>query len=270
MKRETLVIFWLVSTCYTIPGISGRRLCEGHFLHGNCVIPSNETIGENEVLFVKTKKNDKVLERYEDAFPHWDDLKFGFAISSIFMLQAFTLHAMGQPLVSPNGPVMLWDGDIFGAQNSQQLTDWYTFTHVLHGFLLYHASGLVPVVNTSVRSRFLFALGAEAGWEMLENSPFIIERYRQTALAQGYSGDSMVNSLCDTVAMSFGFVLASKLHPLTIFGLFVAEEVIMGAIIRDNLSLNVIQLIYPIDSIQKWQTGLRNPEISVINSTTLL
>jgi len=170
-------------------------------------------------------------------------------------LQAAVLYAFGQPPICACGYVKLWQGAVNSPENSQHIADWYTFSHVLHGFIFY---GLLSMIapRTPIGLRFVCAVGIEVAWELLENSPLIIDRYRQLALAQGYSGDSIVNSVSDTVAMAAGFLLARKLPALVVVGLALAEELIVGAVIHDNLTLNVIQLIHPFAAISRWQAGL--------------
>jgi hypothetical protein len=173
---------------------------------------------------------------------------------ALIAMQAAVLYAFGQPPICKCGYVTLWQGVVNSPENSQQLTDWYTFTHVLHGFAWYLLLYLVAP-RAPIGMRFAIAMGIEAGWEVLENSPIIIERYRQLALAQGYSGDSIVNSVSDTLAMALGFLLARKLPVLVTVGIAVAEELIVAYVIRDNLTLNVIQLIHPFEAISRWQAG---------------
>jgi hypothetical protein len=103
--------------------------------------------------------------------------------------------------------------------------------------------------------RFALAVGIEASWEILENTPWLVERYRQGALARGYSGDSVLNSVADTFAMAFGFVLARVLPVWTTVALALGMELFTLTMIRDNLALNIIQLLYPTDTISRWQTG---------------
>jgi hypothetical protein len=176
-----------------------------------------------------------------------------FFVSSLFLIQVLVLFSFKQPLFSKSGKIKLWDEDIYGPENSQHLTDWYTPTHVLHGFIFYALAYLL-LPNFSFKSKFLIALGSEVGWELVENSPIIINRYRETALAQGYSGDAIINSVADTFAMAVGFFLASKFPPWITLSIAIAEEVIAGYFIHDNLILNVIQLMHPFDVISQWQT----------------
>src|SRR3989344_1172342 len=114
-------------------------------------------------------------------------------------VQAFVLYLFGQPPIAESGYVKLWEGVVLGAGNSQHLTDWYTFSHVIHGFLFYLALWYF-FPRMPIAYRFLIALGVEVGWELIENTPMVIEHYRQQALAQGYVGDSILNSVSDTLA----------------------------------------------------------------------
>ena len=168
--------------------------------------------------------------------------------------QALALLAMGQPPICACGYVRFWGGIVSGPETSQQLTDWYTYSHVIHGIGFYFALWFVaPRVPVTIR--FILALGLEVGWEIFENTPFIIERYRQSALAQGYFGDSIVNSVSDTMASAFGFLLARTLPARATVALAISVELFTAFMIRDNLTLNVIQLIHPIEAISRGQTG---------------
>ncbi len=171
-------------------------------------------------------------------------------------LQVVVLMAMGQPLICECGTIRLWHGLVAGPENSQQLTDWYTYSHVIHGIGFYLLLWLI-FPRTPIGLRFALALGLEAGWEIFENTPLIIDRYRQQALAQGYFGDSIVNSVSDTLAMAFGFVLARTLPVWATIALLIGIELFMVYLIRDNLTLNIIQLIYPSEAISSWQASGR-------------
>jgi Protein of unknown function (DUF2585) len=174
--------------------------------------------------------------------------------AAFIVVQAATLYAFGQPAICRCGYVKFWHGTVLSPENSQHITDWYSFTHLIHGFLFYFLLNLVAP-RAPVALRFMLAIGIEVGWEILENSPIIIERYRRTALAQGYTGDSIINSVADTLTMSIGFLLARKLPVIVTVGVAIALELIVGAVIHDNLTLNVIQLIYPFEAISRWQAG---------------
>jgi len=168
--------------------------------------------------------------------------------------QALVLFAMGQPPICACGYVRFWGGIVSGPETSQQLTDWYTYSHVIHGIVFYFALWCVAP-RAPVTIRFILALGLEVGWEIFENTPFIIERYRQSALAQGYFGDSIINSLGDALASAFGFLVARTLPVWGTVVLAISIELFLAAMIRDNLTLNVIQLIHPFEAISRGQTG---------------
>jgi hypothetical protein len=168
--------------------------------------------------------------------------------------QAISLFAMGLPLICACGAVDFWHGNPSGPETSQHITDWYTFTHIIHGFGFYVVIWLFAP-RLSFAAKFAIAIGLEAGWEILENTPIVMERYRQSALARGYFGDSVINSVFDTVAAGIGFLLARALPVWASVLIVVAIEVFLGVMIRDNFTLNVIQLIYPSEAISRWQSG---------------
>ncbi len=168
-------------------------------------------------------------------------------------LQATVLYAMGQPPICTCGTVRLWVGAVLSPENSQQLTDWYTPSHVIHGMLFFALGRLIFRGRWSPLLGAALALGIEVAWELIENSPAIIERYREQSLAQGYSGDSILNSLSDTFAMLVGFGLAARLPVRASIALALAAELFTGLMIRDNLTLNVIQLLVPNKAISAWQ-----------------
>ena len=177
------------------------------------------------------------------------------AIAALILIAAGTIEWLsGRPPLCLCGRVRLWTGDVHGPENSQQLTDWYSLSHLVHGLLFYAALWLVAR-RWSAGWRLVVATAIEAGWELLENSPIVIDRYRAATLAFGYSGDSILNSMSDVACMAIGFCIARRL-PLwasAVFGL--ALELIALAAIRDNLTLNVLMLIHPIAAIRVWQGG---------------
>ncbi len=180
----------------------------------------------------------------------------GAAITALLIGLAVgaALLAMGRPPICPCGTVKLWHGLVQSSENSQHLADWYSFSHVIHGFLFYAAAHFA--LRGKARNWALpAAVVVEGFWELLENSPIIINRYREATIALGYSGDSIVNSLADIGWMAFGFWLASKLPAWVTIALAAGFELMTLVLIRDNLTLNVLMLVWPIDAVRSWQGG---------------
>jgi hypothetical protein len=177
----------------------------------------------------------------------------GLAVG-LLIIQAAVLYFLGQPFICDCGFLKVWEGDILSSGMSQHLFDWYTFSHIIHGFIFYAVlRWLLP--NMPVWKSLLLAMGAEIAWEIAENTPWVINAYREQALAQGYVGDSIINSVFDTLAMIIGFFMAKRLPiSLTVF-LAITFEVFVGVMIRDNLTLNVLNFIYQFDFIHDWQSG---------------
>ncbi|MBW0007441.1 MAG: DUF2585 family protein [Sphingomonas sp.] len=173
---------------------------------------------------------------------------------AILVAAAAILLAMGRNPICTCGTVTFWVGERDSAETSQMLADWYSLSHIVHGLLFYAALWLVAR-RWPVDWRFLVALLIEASWEVTENTPMVIDRYRATTAALGYTGDSVINSLSDILMMALGFLLARKLPLWSAILLLVALEIIPLFAIRDNLTLNVIALIAPNHSLQAWQAG---------------
>jgi hypothetical protein len=170
------------------------------------------------------------------------------------------LFAMRRPPICPCGTVKLWWGVVQSAENSQHIADWYSFSHVIHGLLFYGAAHLLwrrwkLFAGAPTRWALPIAIVIEASWELLENSPMIIDRYRAVTVSFGYTGDSIVNSMADIGWMAVGFWLASKLPVWASVALAIAFELFTLAMIRDNLTLNVLMLVWPLDAVRVWQAG---------------
>ena len=190
------------------------------------------------------------------ARPGWSPGRAWVAAGSLALLAAgaVALYAMGHPLICTCGYVKFWHGVTFSSENSQHLTDWYTPSHIIHGLLFY--CGLWAVARRwPLGVRFVVALAVEVGWEIVENTPWIIDRYRSATISLDYFGDSVINSVSDAVAMIAGFWLARVLPVWASITLAVAFELVVGYAVRDNFTLNVIMLVWPQDAIRVWQGG---------------
>lgn len=180
------------------------------------------------------------------------------AIAIILIAAAIALYVMGRVPICKCGYVKFWHGVVQSSENSQHLLDWYTLSHIVHGFLFYFAAWAIAKWQRW-RLSFVWALVAavsiETAWEIFENTEFVINRYREATISLDYFGDSIVNSLTDIIAMIAGFLLG-RIVPvgvsiLAVFGL----EIFAAYIIRDNLLLNIVMLVYPLEFIKAWQGG---------------
>lgn len=179
---------------------------------------------------------------------------YWFIAFGMIAAAALILLWMGRPPICTCGTVKLWVGTALGPDNSQHLADWYTPSHIIHGFLFYGAGWLFLRSNPAGH-RLLAAVAIEAGWEILENSHYVIDRYREATMALGYSGDSVLNSVADVGWMVLGFAIARRIPVWATIGLALVFELLTLYVIRDNLTLNVVMLVWPLDAIRTWQGG---------------
>jgi hypothetical protein len=183
-------------------------------------------------------------------------LTAGILISLVIVAAAAgILYAMGRIPMCKCGYIKFWHGGRGDSEMSQHLTDWYTYSHVLHGIIFYWLLTVAAKGRLSVAARLVLAMGIEVGWEILENTPLIINRYRAQTISRDYYGDSIVNSVGDMLAMLVGFLLAARLPAWVTVCLLIVTEVVLLALIRDNLTLNIIMLIHPVAWIKQWQMG---------------
>jgi len=159
---------------------------------------------------------------------------------------------MGRSPLGPDGKFGWWEGNIWSSENSQRFADPYSFSHLTHGILFFVFLWWVAR-RAPVQYRFLLAVLVEAGWEILENSPIIIDRYRHATIASGYVGDSVLNSQSDILMMCLGFWFASRMPVRVSIVAILLMEIGCAVFVRDNLTLNVIMLIHPIAAIKAWQ-----------------
>ena len=174
------------------------------------------------------------------------------ALTGVIAVAVATLVAMGRPPISTSGAVTLW-GRV-GPEQSQMLLDWYTPSHIVHGFLFYALLHLVAR-RWPVERRFGVALLLEAAWEIFENTPMIIDRYREATIALGYSGDSILNSVSDVLVMALGFWVARRMPVWGSVMVVALLEIVPLLAIRDNLTLNMLMLIAPSEAALAWQAG---------------
>jgi hypothetical protein len=175
------------------------------------------------------------------------------ALLAILVAAAAILLAMGRPPICTCGRIELWHGAV-DSGNSQHLFDWYSPSHVIHGFLFY-AAGWLLLRRVPIGWQLVLATAIEAAWELAENSPAVIDRYRTATIALGYTGDSVINSLADIGCMMAGFALARRLPVAATIALAVMFELVTLWVIRDNLTLNVLMLLWPIEAIRQWQAA---------------
>lgn len=182
------------------------------------------------------------------------NLWLGVALA-LLVAQIVILYSMGRLPICECGYVKLFEPGVNTAGNSQHLSDWYTPSHIIHGFLFY-GLGWLLLRRAPLSARLSLAVLIEAAWEIAENSPMVIDRYRTATMALGYSGDSILNSGMDTIFMALGFLFAARMPVWVTVALAIAFELLTLVIIRDNLTLNVLMLVWPVEAIKVWQGGL--------------
>lgn len=175
-------------------------------------------------------------------------------IALIVFTLLLQLNYQAQPWFSQDGSILIWSGDAWGKDASQHFLDPYSFTHMLHGVLF---CGILALILPKLHWRWRLAAAVllEALWEMLENTNYIVDKYRETTASQEYLGDTIFNSFGDVVACATGFLIALRIGWKWSVALYIAVEVFLILWIRDSLTINIIMLLYPIESLKQWQLG---------------
>ena len=174
------------------------------------------------------------------------------AAGLVVLLMIVLLRAQGRLFICACGQFEIWTSDICSSDNSQQLLDPYSFTHVVHGFLFFYL--MVLVFKQLAPSRqLLLAIALEAAWEVFENSSFVIERYRTATAALGYQGDTVVNSVGDLLCAVIGFLIARRFGIRNSLILFALVELILILWINDSFLLQILMLVRPVEAIKLWQ-----------------
>lgn len=181
-------------------------------------------------------------------------LRYWLIAIGLAVAAAAILLWMGRPLFCACGEVKLWVGEVHGPDNSQHLADWYTPSHIIHGFLFY-LLGWLFLRNNPPGDRLIGAILIEGAWEILENSQWVIDRYREATMALGYNGDSVINSLADMIWMIVGFGIARRLPVWATVAIAIGFELLTLIVIRDNLTLNVLMLVAPVEAVSNWQSA---------------
>ena len=184
--------------------------------------------------------------------------KAAIATLVIFLASAAILFAMDRPPICACGTVKLWHGVVQSSENSQHLTDWYSPSHFTHGLIMFFLAWLLwdkwrLLGGAPARWALPIAVVVEAAWEIVENTPMVIDRYREVTISWGYAGDSMVNSLADIGWMIAGFLVAARIPWQASVAIALFFEAFTAWAIRDNLALNVLMLFWPLEAVRQWQ-----------------
>lgn len=180
------------------------------------------------------------------------------ATAAVFLASAAILMAMDRPPICECGTVKLWHGVVQSSENSQHLTDWYSPSHFTHGLIMFFLAWLLwdkwrLFGGAPARWALPIAVVIEAAWEIMENTPMVIDRYREVTISWGYAGDSMVNSLADIGWMIAGFLVAARIPWQASLAIALFFEAFTAWAIRDNLTLNVLMLFWPLEAVRQWQ-----------------
>jgi hypothetical protein len=175
-------------------------------------------------------------------------------VAVIVITSIIALNLLGRVWWCEAGDAMPWSWVVNSRHNSQHLIDPYSFTHILHGILEFWLIGLV-FRKVPLAWRFVIAIFIESSWEVVENTNYIINRYREATISLDYYGDSILNSFADIICCGLGFLIAQKIKLWWSLAVFVVMEVILLFWIRDSLLLNILMLIWPLDAVKSWQTG---------------
>jgi hypothetical protein len=192
-------------------------------------------------------------QKWYNKKPTWGYI---LIVVALFAITAIAEYMMGRVIICECGTIRLWIGELNTPEGSQHISDWYTFSHIIHGFIFYWFFRLISKKKWPIWLCFVAAVAVEAGWEIIENSTFVINRYNETTISLKYYGDSILNSIADMVFMALGFLMAKKMPVWLTITLIIVMEIGVGYMIRDNLLLNVIMLVYPVEAIKAWQMAL--------------
>lgn len=196
-----------------------------------------------------------MTEAVDSRSRHQQQSFWFIACAFVLLVQIVTEYMMGRVPICTCGYVKLFEPVVKSSGNSQHIADWYTPSHIIHGFLFFGLTHLM-MRRKPLSMRLFVAMLIESGWELLENSPIIINRYRAATISLDYVGDSILNSAMDAVFMVVGFLFAWRAPVVVTIAIAIFFELLTGYLIRDNLTLNVLMLVWPVEAIKTWQGGI--------------